>query len=78
MQPQRLVYEFNYEGVIWYPSYAILNDKRIISNSAELIAIDKLPAELSLSFIEGHLVSPLADLVDSCVKSNNHRPERAD
>ncbi|MGU5813882.1 hypothetical protein ACV1EC_03130 [Aeromonas hydrophila] len=78
MQPQILVYEFNDEGAIWYPSYAILNDKRIISNSAELIAIDKLPAELSLSFIEGSLVSPLADLADSCVKSNNHFPERAD
>lgn len=65
MQAQKLIYEFDDEGQCWYPSYAILNDKRVITSSAELIAIDKLPSGLSLGFIEGNLVSPLSELTDN-------------
>lgn len=48
MVGRQLVYEFDKETLKWFPSYAILNDARIILHSYELIAIDKLPAGLSL------------------------------
>ena len=48
MEGRQLVYEFNDESKIWFPSYAVLNDDRIITDNIELIAIEQLPAELSL------------------------------
>lgn len=37
---RQLIYKFDHEGLVWYPSYAILNTGRIITHSAALIAID--------------------------------------
>lgn len=48
MAGRQLVYEFDKDAFIWFPSYAILNDGRIITNNAALIAIERLPEELSL------------------------------
>jgi hypothetical protein len=51
MPAQQLVYEFDVEALMWFPSYAILNDNRIILDSIELIAIEQLPTGLSLGLI---------------------------
>jgi hypothetical protein len=48
MTAQRLIYEFDKEALKWFPSYAILNDNRILTDSCELIAIEQLPTGLSL------------------------------
>ena len=48
MAAQTLIYEFDKEALKWYPSYAILNDNRIIIDNHELIAIEQLPTSLSL------------------------------
>lgn len=45
---ERLVYEFNKESKKWYPSYAVLEDRTIVTDSHELIAIEQLPKGLSL------------------------------
>lgn len=45
----RLVYEFDARALRWYPSYAVLDNKRIITSSSDLIAAaSELPAGLSL------------------------------
>jgi len=44
--PISLVYEF--EQSRWFPSYAILNDGRIVTDSNILIAIEQLPTGLSM------------------------------
>lgn len=43
-----LVYEFGVEEGRWIPSYAILNDGRIVNNRLVLISIEQLPSGLSL------------------------------
>ncbi|EHG3459586.1 hypothetical protein JZC40_003299 [Salmonella enterica subsp. enterica serovar Moero] len=48
MPIRELTYEFDREASRWYPSYAILVDNRIITDSSKLIAIEKLPKNLSL------------------------------
>ncbi len=48
MPAERLVYEFNKEARKWHPSYAVLEDGRIITDSVQLIAIEQLPRGLSL------------------------------
>lgn len=48
MPPRKLVYEFDRDGSVWYPSYAILENNRIISRPSTLIAIEQLPKGLSL------------------------------
>lgn len=65
MPAQQLIYEFDYEGLIWYPSYAILADGRIITSSVELIAFDNLPTGLSLGLINKNLVPPLIEQTES-------------
>lgn len=49
MPPSKLVYEFDTKALRWFPSYAVLGNKRIIANSPMLIsAASDLPAGLSL------------------------------
>ncbi|AKJ43524.1 hypothetical protein [Pragia fontium] len=48
MPVRELIYEFDKEALKWYPSYAILNDDRIVTDSSKLIAIEQLSTELSL------------------------------
>ena len=48
MAVRQLTYEFDKEALKWFPSYAILNDNRIITDNYELIAIEQLPTGLSL------------------------------
>lgn len=48
MPIRELIYEFDKDAERWYPSYAVLNDNRIITNSSKLIAIEQLPTELSI------------------------------
>lgn len=45
-----LTYEFDKDALRWYPSYAILNDGKIITDSSKLIAVEQLPKELSFGF----------------------------
>ncbi|BAX58370.1 hypothetical protein [Burkholderia stabilis] len=50
---RQLVYEFDKEASKWYPSYAVLNDDRIVTDKIELIAIENLPSNLSLGLSRG-------------------------
>lgn len=52
---KKLVYEFDKEALKWFPSFAILNDDRIITDNTGLIAIEMLPKELSLGISRGKL-----------------------
>ncbi len=45
---RQLVYEFSKETHRWYPSFAVLRDGRIVTDSIKLIAIEQLPTGLSL------------------------------
>lgn len=45
---RELTYEFDQEALRWYPSYAILNDGRIVTDDVQLIAIEQFPTGLSL------------------------------
>jgi hypothetical protein len=55
---RQLIYEFDKEALIWFPSYAVLNDDRIIIDNSELIAIEQLPTGLSLGLSRGKSLSP--------------------
>lgn len=48
MPARKLIYEFNKDSLIWFPSYAVLHDNRIITDNSALIAIEQLPTGLSL------------------------------
>ncbi|HTS39187.1 MAG TPA: hypothetical protein VMH84_01420 [Xanthobacteraceae bacterium] len=48
MAARQLNYEFDKEALIWFPSYAVLGDNRIITDNRALIAIEQLPTSLSL------------------------------
>lgn len=58
MPPRQLIYEFDKESSIWFPSYAVLNDNRIITDNAALVAIEQLPRGLSLGLSRGEFLSP--------------------
>ncbi|WP_449438630.1 hypothetical protein [Pseudomonas migulae] len=45
---RQLVYEFDKEALLWAPSFALLDDDRIITDNLALIAIENLPKGLSL------------------------------
>ena len=45
---RQMVYEFDKEAILWVPSFALLNDDRIITDNLALIAIENLPSGLSL------------------------------
>lgn len=59
---RQLVYEFNKEMLRWYPSFAILTDGRIVTDSVTLIAFEQLPSGLSL----GLAARSLEDRDDDC------------
>jgi hypothetical protein len=48
MPLRQLIYEFDKENDVWSPSFAILNDNRIITDNIALIALEQLPKGLSL------------------------------
>lgn len=60
MAGRQLIYEFDKEALIWFPSYAVLNDNRIITDNGELISIEQLPTGLSLGLVRRELPSPAA------------------
>lgn len=68
MAGRQLIYEFDKEELIWFPSYAVLNDDRIITDNIELIAIEKLPTGLSLGLSQGKSRSPV---VRSALEDDN-------
>lgn len=45
---RQMVYEFDNEALLWGPSFVLLDDDRIITDSLALIAIENLPSGLSL------------------------------
>ncbi|MFT3975743.1 MAG: hypothetical protein QM688_01315 [Sphingomonas bacterium] len=51
LAPVRLVYEFHPTQDLWHPSYAELADGRLVSDNAELIALERLPTGLSLGIM---------------------------
>ncbi|MHB8252671.1 MAG: hypothetical protein ACYDEV_03010 [Acidiferrobacter sp.] len=59
MAGRQLIYEFDKEALMWFPSYAVLNDNRIITDNRELIAIEQLPTCLSLGISRGKWLSPV-------------------
>lgn len=71
MAGRQLIYEFDKEGLVWFPSYAVLNDNRIITNNSELIAIEQLPTGLSLGLGRGKFPSQVVGsaLEDELTKS---------
>lgn len=62
MVARQLVYEFDNEAAVWFPSYAVLTDNKIITDNVELIAIEQLPAGLSLGMSRGKSRSPIVKL----------------
>ncbi|MQU27016.1 hypothetical protein GHO29_11020 [Pseudomonas helleri] len=58
---RELTYEFDKEAGRWFPSYGVLDDGRIITDSVTLISLEQLPTELSL----GISVGPLSPIVRS-------------
>lgn len=52
---RELTYEFDGDAGKWYPSYALLEDGRIVTDSTSLIAIEQLPVGLSLGLSCGQL-----------------------
>ncbi|MHC8376220.1 hypothetical protein ACYZT3_09190 [Pseudomonas sp. MDT1-16] len=55
---RQLIYEFDKEAFIWCPSFAVLNDNRIITDNISLIAIEQLPTGLSLGLSREKLLFP--------------------
>ena len=53
MDGRQLIYEYSDKSEIWFPSYAILKDNRIITDNIELIGIEQLPSGLSLGLTRG-------------------------
>lgn len=53
MPGRQLIYEFDKEALVWFPSYAVLHDGRIVTDSATLISIEQLPSGLSLGLGRG-------------------------
>lgn len=46
--PRQLVYEFDLESLLWSPSFAVLQDNRIITDNVALISMEQMPSGLSL------------------------------
>ncbi|HKS76935.1 MAG TPA: hypothetical protein VJQ82_27250 [Terriglobales bacterium] len=58
MAAQQLVYEFDRAALLWFPSFAVLTDNRIITDTANLIAIENLPTGISMGMTRGRSSSP--------------------
>jgi hypothetical protein len=59
----QLIYEFDKSAKRWFPSYAILQDDRIVTDNRELIAIEQLPPGLSLGLTRGKFHTPVVSRV---------------
>ncbi|TMJ02190.1 MAG: hypothetical protein E6G97_13550 [Alphaproteobacteria bacterium] len=59
MPVRELIYEFDKDALVWFPSYAVLDDNRIITDNTALIAIEQLPTSLSLGVSRGEPLSPV-------------------
>jgi hypothetical protein len=59
MPARQLIYEFDKEADFWFPSYAVLNDNRIVTDNSALIAIEQLPTSLSLGLSRGESLFPV-------------------
>lgn len=55
---KELIYEWDKDAYKWYPTYAVLSDKRIIVDRVTLIALERIPTELSLGIRKGNKVKP--------------------
>ncbi len=51
--PRFVVYEFEPRDVLWFPSYAILEDERLVTERNILIALEQMGTELSLGIKRG-------------------------
>jgi hypothetical protein len=47
--PRQIVYEFDFQDDLWFPSFAELHDGRFVTDKYTLIAAEQLPSQLSLS-----------------------------
>lgn len=56
---RQLIYEFDKSTKRWFPSYAILQDDRIVTDNRELIAIEQLPSGLSLGLTRDKFQTPV-------------------
>lgn len=59
MPSRQLVYEFDKENGLWSPSFAVLNDNRIVTNNLALIAVEQLPSGISLGLSAGKSLFPV-------------------
>jgi hypothetical protein len=50
--PRALMYEFDHDAKQWYPSFAELEDGRIVTDRNILIAFENLPSGLSLGLVQ--------------------------
>ena len=46
--PKLVTYQFQKEDQRWFPSFAELEDGRLVTDNKALIAVEKLPSSLSL------------------------------
>lgn len=58
MEARQLVYEFDKSALLWSPSFAVLTDNRIITDTVELVAIENLPTGISMGMTRGRSSSP--------------------
>jgi hypothetical protein len=52
-EPKLVLYEFHPEELKWYPSFVELEDGKLITDNAILIAVEQLPSGLSLGIMRG-------------------------
>jgi hypothetical protein len=51
--PKLVTYEFHKQDQLWFPSFAELEDGRLVTDNKMLIAVEKLPSSLSLGLTMG-------------------------
>jgi hypothetical protein len=56
LHPKRIVYEFDEHNSLWFPSFAVLEDGRMITDNNTLIAIEQLPRGVSLGLVSDRLI----------------------
>ncbi|CAI8841113.1 DUF4329 domain-containing protein [Pseudomonas marginalis] len=62
---RQLIYEFDRDALLWYPSFAVLNDNKIVTDNIGLIAIEQLPNGLSLGLTRERSLFPADTSVDN-------------
>jgi hypothetical protein len=53
LDPKLIVYEFGQQDGLWFPSFVLLRDGRMITDNNALIAVEQLPPGLSLGLVSG-------------------------